>query len=123
MDNTNMIKMPIMFYKRFLVLIVALTLTMSAIGCGVSKSDHEKIVKELEKANQEKAALSDQINQLKAENESVAQNVSKIESDLNALQQENEDLKTKLAAASKRVAKPAKPAVQPKTTKPNNKKK
>lgn len=119
MDNKNMIKMHIMFYKRFLVLIVALTLTMSAIGCGVSKSDHEKIVKELEKANQEKAALSDQINQLKAENESVAQNVSKLESDLNALQQENEDLKTKLAAAKK----PAKPAVQPKPGKTNNKKK
>ncbi len=112
-----------MFYKKFLVIIVAITLTMSAIGCGVPKADHEKIVKELEKANQEKTALTDQINQLKAENESVAQNVSKLESDLNALQQENEDLKTKLAAALKRTPKPAKPAVQPKPGKNSNKKK
>lgn len=115
----NMVRTNAMFYKKFLVVIVALSLTMSAIGCGVSKSDHEKIVKELEKANQEKAALSDQINQLKAENESVAQNVSKLESDLNAIRQENEDLKTKLAAAKK----PAKPVVQPKPVKTNNKKK
>lgn len=112
-----------MLLKKIIILITALTLTIPVIGCGVPKADHEKTVKELEKVTQEKTALTDQINQLKAENESVAQNVSKLESDLNALQQENEDLKTKLAAASKKVSKPAKPAVQPKTTMPATKKK
>lgn len=107
----EMTEKKIMIYKKILILMVAFTLTMSAIGCGVSKSDHEKIVKELEKANQDKAALSDQINQLKAESESIAQKVSKLESDNNTLLQENEGLKAKNTANKK-------PAVQ---TKPNKK--
>lgn len=100
----------IMIYKKILILMVTFTLTISAIGCGVSKSDHEMIVKELEKANQDKAALSDQINQLKAENESLAQKVSNLESENNTLQLENEGLKAKPAAKKK-------PAVQPKPNK------
>ena len=115
----DMIKRNIMFYKKILIVMVALMLTMSAIGCGVSKSDHEKIVKELEKANQDKAGLSDQINQFKAENESLAQKVSNLESDNNTLKQENEDLKAKLTA-KKTAVKPTtqqKPAVQAKPAK------
>ncbi|MDD5435088.1 MAG: hypothetical protein PH343_06640 [Nitrospira sp.] len=106
------IERKIMFYKKILIVMLAFTLTMSAIGCGVSKSDHEKIVKELEKANQDKAGLSDQINQLKAENESFAQKVSNLESDNNTLKQENEDMKAKLTAKKTAV----KPAVQQKTS-------
>ena len=111
-------EMNIMFYTKILIIMVAFMLTMSAIGCGVSKSDHEKIVKELEKATQDKAGLSDQINQLKAENESLAQKVSNLESDNNTLKQENEDMKAKLTA-KKTAVKPAaqKPAVQAKPPK------
>lgn len=106
----EMTEKKIMIYKRILILMVAFTLTMSAFGCGVSKSDHEKIVKELEKANQDKAAFSDQINQLKAESESLAQKVSNLESENNTLQQEIAGLKAKNTASKK-------PAVQPKPKK------
>ena len=102
----EMTEKKIMIYKKFLILMVALTLTMSAFGCGVSKSDHEKIVKELEKANQEKAALYDQINQFKAESESLAQKVSTLESENNTLQQENEGLKAKNTASKKTAVQP-----------------
>lgn len=95
--------------KIFLTILMVGILTISTIGCGVPKSEHEKIVKELEKANQEKTILSDQINQLKAENESLSQKVSQMEKELDTLRQENEGLKARLAAK--------KPAVQSKPKK------
>jgi septal ring factor EnvC (AmiA/AmiB activator) len=119
MDTLEMKERNTIFYKKILIVMVAFLLTMSAIGCGVSKSDHEKIVKELEKANQEKASLSDQINQLKAENESLAQKVSNLESDNNTIRQENEDMKAKLASKKSAVKPKAKqkPAGQAKPPK------
>lgn len=105
----DIIERKTMRYKILLVVLVTGILTMSTIGCGVPKSEHEKIVQELEKANQEKTALSDQINQLKAEKESLSQKYSQLEKELNTLRQENEDLKARLTAK--------KPAVQPKPKK------
>lgn len=85
--------------KRMLLFAIMVgVLTMSTIGCGVPKSEHEKIVQELEKANQEKATLSDQLNPLKTENESLSRKLSQKESEMNTLRQENEALKAKLSA-------------------------
>lgn len=98
-----------MRYKMFLAVLMVGLLTMSTIGCGVPKSEHEKIVKELEKANQEKTTLSEQVNQLRSENESLSQKISQMNSELNTLRQQNEGLKAKLVAK--------KPAAQPKSKK------
>lgn len=72
-------------------------LTMSTAGCGVPKSEHEKIVRELEKANQEKTTLSDQLNQLKVENESLNQKFTQSEKEITILQKEKEGLQARLA--------------------------
>ena len=95
--------------RIFFAVLLASILTLSAAGCGVPKDEHEKIVSELEKANQEKATLSDQVNKLKAEKEALSQKVSQLENDLNTLRQENEELKAKAANLAKPAAKKATP--------------
>lgn len=103
-----MLKKKAMRSRIFFAVLLIGILTMSAAGCGVPKNEHEKIVSELDKANQEKTALSDQISKLKGENESLSQKVMQSENDLNTLRQENEELKAKAAKQAKStVKKPA----------------
>ncbi len=111
------IERDVMRSKIFLAIVMTGILTMSTMGCGVPKSEHEKIVQELDKANQEKATLSDQVNKLKAENESLSQKSSQLESELTTLKKENEDLKAKLSAAATKKPAAQKPAAQPKAKK------
>ena len=87
-----------MRYRMFLAGFMLWVMTILAIGCGVPKSDHEKIVRELEKVNQEKMMLSDEINQLKGENGSLSKKVTQMENEVNTLRQENENLKAKQTA-------------------------
>jgi len=76
-------------------------LLLSLIGCGVPKTEHDKVVKALEQANQEKTNLASQVDQLVKEKDSLAQQVAQ-------LQKENADLKAKMAKpAAKAPAKPA----------------
>jgi len=67
------------------------------VGCGVPKSEHEKVVKELDEANQEKMVLIDQLDQASADNELASQKVTQLQSEVDALKKENEGLKVKLS--------------------------
>lgn len=95
--------------KIFFPALMVVILTLSTAGCGVPKSEHEKIVSELENANQEKTTLSDQVNKLKAEKEALSLKISQEENELSTLRQENEDLKVKMSKpAAKKATPPSK---------------
>jgi peptidoglycan hydrolase CwlO-like protein len=84
-------------YQAFLTILMISALTVSLIGCGVPKTEHDKVVKSLEQANQEKATLTDQVGKLMKEKDSLSQQVAQ-------LQKENAEMKAKM---TKPAAKPA----------------
>jgi cell division protein FtsB len=88
--NIRMKKGWIMRYRIALAILMASAVTVSLIGCGVPKTEHDKVVKALEQANQEKINLASQVDQLTKEKDSLAQQVAQ-------LQKENADLKAKTA--------------------------
>jgi len=91
-----------MRYKAFVAVLIASAVTMSLIGCGVPKTEHDKVVKALLQANQEKTALTDQFDKLKKEKDSLSQEVSQLQTQINTLQKENQSLKAKKAPAKKK---------------------
>lgn len=89
-----------MRHKTFLAVAFVLAVTVALIGCGVPKTEHDKVVKALEQANMEKANLTSQIDKLTKEKDSLSQQVAQ-------LQKEIEELKAKGKPAAKAPAKPA----------------
>jgi peptidoglycan hydrolase CwlO-like protein len=85
-----------MRHKTFLAVAFVLAVAVSVMGCGVPKTEHDKVVKALEQANQEKADLTGQIDKLTKEKDSLSQQVAQ-------LQKENEELKTKAKPAAKKA--------------------
>jgi cell division protein FtsB len=86
--------------KTFLSAVVSVALAAALIGCGVPKTEHDKVVKALEQANQEKANLTTQVDKLMKEKDSLSQQVAQ-------LQKEAEAMKAKAKPAAKAPAKPA----------------
>lgn len=93
-----------MRHKLFLTALI-FSLGLSLIACGVPKEEHEKVVKELQQANQEKTTLGEQLDQVKKEKDSLTQKASQLQAEVSKLQKENVELKAKLA--------PKKPAQKP----------
>lgn len=98
-----------MRYKTFLAALIVSAVALSLIGCGVPKTEHEKVVKQLEQANQEKTALSSELDKMKSEKEALSKQVAGLQNKINTLQKENRELKAKLA--------PKKPAAKAPTKK------
>lgn len=87
-----------MFFAALIVSVI----TFMVAGCGVPKAEHEKIVKELQKANEEKATIS-------AERDRLSQQVTQLQAQIDTLRKENEGLKAKLAPKKQAITKtPAK---------------
>ena len=86
--------------KTFLTAVFSVALAAALIGCGVPKTEHDKVVKALEQANQEKTNLTGQMDKLMKEKESLSQQVAQ-------LQKEVADMKAKAKPAAKAPAKPA----------------
>ena len=105
-----------MRHKAFLAVLIASAVTASLIGCGVPKTEHDKVVKALQQAQQEKTALADQLDKVRKEKDSLSQQVAQLQNQINTLQKENDALKGKTAPkkpAAKAPAKaPAKPAAK-----------
>ena len=97
-----------MKYKAYLAVLIASAVTMSLIGCGVPKTEHDKVVKALQQANQEKTTLADQFDKLKKEKDSLSQEVSQLQTQINTVQKENEMLKAKTGAKKPAAKTPAK---------------
>ncbi len=94
--------------------VVAVVTLAALVACGVPKADYDKVTKELQQANQDKMACSDQLAKDKDQ-------VSQLQSQVASLTKENGELKAKLAP-KKPAAKPAakaaaKPAVKTTTKK------
>ena len=87
----------------FAALILGLGLSLSA--CGVPKEEHEKVVKELQQANDEKTTLREQMDQMKKENDSLSRKVAQLEGEIGKLKKENDELKAKLAPKKKGATK------------------
>jgi peptidoglycan hydrolase CwlO-like protein len=85
-----------MKHKLFLTALI-LGLGLSLMACGVPKEEHEKVVKELQQANQDKTTLTEQMDQMKKEKDSLSQKVASLEAEIGKLKKENEELKAKLA--------------------------
>ena len=97
-----------MKYKAFVAVLIASAVTMSLIGCGVPKTEHDKVVKALQQATQEKTTLADQFDKLKKEKDSLSQEVSQLQTQINTLQKENEMLKAKAGSKKPAAKTPAK---------------
>lgn len=91
----------------FAVLIVA-AVTFMVAGCGVPKAEHEKIVKELQKANEEKSAISAKYDKLNQEKDSLFQQITQLQAKIDTLHKENEKLKGKQAPKKPAQKAPAK---------------
>lgn len=61
------------------------TLLLTAAGCGVPKTEHEKIVTQLSQVGEEMAALSDQLERVNRERAALAQRVTLLEEENRAL--------------------------------------
>lgn len=96
-----------MRHKLFLTALI-LSLGLSLIACGVPQEEHEKVVKGLQQANQEKTTLGDQLGQVKKEKDSLTQKVSQLQAEVSELQNENAELKAKLAPKKPAQKAPAK---------------
>lgn len=79
------------------LLVVAAASMLSVAACGVPKSEHEKIVHELEQVNQEVQTLNEQLSQTAKDKEAAQQQLAQLQSSVRALQKDNEALKAKLA--------------------------
>ena len=97
-----------MKYKAFVAVLIASAVTMSLIGCGVPKTEHDKVVKALQQAQQEKTSLTDQFDKLKKEKDSLSQEVSQLQTQINTLQKENQMLKAKAGSKKPAAKAPAK---------------
>lgn len=86
-----------MKYKTHITTFIMFAMILSLVGCGVPKNEHEKVVKELEKANEQKATLSDQLDKAVKEKEVFSGQVADLQNQVSALQKENEGLKAKHA--------------------------
>jgi len=91
--------------RAMLGAVVAAATLAALVACGVPKADYEKVTKELQQANQDKTALTDQVAKDKEQ-------VSQLQGQVASLMKENGDLKAKLAP-KKPAAKPAKTAAKP----------
>ena len=97
-----------MRYKTVVALLILSAVTLSLIGCGVPKTEHEKVVKELEQVTQEKTTLSDQLDKVTKEKEALSQQIGQLQNQINALKKENGQLKAKLAPKKPAKKAPAK---------------
>jgi len=84
-----------MKYKTHITTFIMFAMILSLVGCGVPKTEHEKVVKELEKANEQKATLTDQLDKVVKEKESLSGQIADLQKQVSTLQKENEGLKVK----------------------------
>ena len=110
-----------MRYKAYLTVLIASAVTASLIGCGVPKTEHDKVVKALQQAQQEKTALADQLDKVRKEKDSLSQQVAQLQNQINTVQKENEALKGKAAPKKPAAKAPAKPATKTPTKAPAKK--
>lgn len=90
--------------------LAAVLAVISLAGCGVSQADHEKIVKELDLVNQEKATLNEALEATQKENASANQQIAQLQNQNLFLAKENQDLKTRLTSGSSPMKRQVKPA-------------
>lgn len=97
-----------MKYRMFLAALIVSIITFISVGCGVPKTEHGKVVKELQKVNEEKAAISAKVDKLNQEKDSLVQQVSQLQAQVDTLRKENEKLKGKQAPKKPAQKGPAK---------------
>lgn len=85
-----------MLLRRMSMLAVVAAATLIISSCGVPKSEHEKVVKELQQ-------VTDQLDQARKQNDQDQQKLTQLQGQVDALKKENDDLKAK--AAKKPAAK------------------
>ena len=78
-----------------------------ALSACVSKSEHEKIVSELQQVNQEKSAISDKLTEATQQKDDMSRKMAMLDERIAALQKENEALKAKEPVKKSAAAKPA----------------
>lgn len=79
-----------MRYRPIFLSLMAAVLVLPLLSCGVPKTEHDKVLKALEEANQEKVEFAAEIDKITKEKESLSQQVAQ-------LRTENEQLKAKKA--------------------------
>lgn len=97
-----------MKYKAMLAVLIISAVTASLIGCGVPKSEHDKIVKQLEQTNKEKTVLADQATTLTKEKEALSKQVADLQNQVSALRKENDEFRAKLGLKKPAAKAPAK---------------
>ncbi len=97
-----------MRYKTVVTLLIISAVALSLVGCGVPKTEHEKVVKELEQVKQETTTLSDQLGKVTKEKEALSQQIGQLQNQISTLRKENEELKAKLAPKKPAKKAPAK---------------
>lgn len=105
-----------MKFNAFFAAMVITGVTAGLIGCGVPKSEHEKIVQELQQAKQEMTSQTEMAAALTQEKESLSKQVADLQNQIGALKKENETLKGKLSPRKPASKTPAKttPTTMPK---------
>ena len=85
-----------MKFKAWQSGIIAIAVSLTLAGCIVPKSEHDKVVKELQKAKQDMAMMSETA---KKDRDAMMQQVTQLQGEVAVLKKENESLKSKKPAA------------------------